>query len=136
MDFQNCFWGSCGFDINYFFNTSLELKVLKEHRLQLIQTYYDVLKQTLEKANYPALEIPSLEDVIMEIRRSELIGLYTSLCELPIVALEKSKSQGFDCNTFGQPEKMKKIRVLMYDNARVKETLEYTLKYFEEINML
>ncbi|XP_065361411.1 uncharacterized protein LOC135955053 [Calliphora vicina] len=136
VDFQNCFWGSCGFDINWFLNTSLELQVLRENRLQLIQTYYDVLQQTLEKENYPASEIPSLEDVLMEIRRSELIGLYTSLCELPIVALEKSKSQGFDCNTFGQPEKMKEIRVLMYDNERVKDILEYTLKYYEEINML
>ncbi|TMW42796.1 hypothetical protein DOY81_012123, partial [Sarcophaga bullata] len=36
VDFQNCFWGSCGFDINYFLNTSLQLKVLKENRAELL----------------------------------------------------------------------------------------------------
>lgn len=136
MDFQNCFWGSCGYDINYFLNTSLELNVLKENRQQLIYIYYNELKQSLEKGGYPLEEIPLLSDVLLEVQRCELIGLYCSLCELPIVALEKSKCQGFDCNTFSQPEKMKEIRELMYDNFRIKETLEYTLKYYQEINML
>lgn len=114
----------------------MELNVLKENRQQLIYTYYNELKLSLEKGNYAADEIPLLSDVLLEVQRCELIGLYCSLCELPIVALDKSKCQGFDCNTFSQPEKMKDLRVLMYDNLRVKETLEYTLKYYQEINLL
>ncbi|KAM7357246.1 uncharacterized protein ACRADG_002689 [Cochliomyia hominivorax] len=136
VDFQNCFWGSCGFDINWFLNTSLELNILKENRQQLINIYSTELKEILSKSNYPDQEIPTLSDVLMEIKRCELIGLYCSLCEFPIVALEKSQSQGFDCNTFSQPEKMKELRILMYDNPRVKETLEFTLNYYEQINML
>ncbi|XP_065360924.1 uncharacterized protein LOC135954644 [Calliphora vicina] len=136
VDFQHCFWGSCGFDINWFLNSSLELKVLRDNRQQLIQIYYDALKESLMLENYPQQEIPSLEDVLVEIKRCEFIGFYISLCEFPMFALERSKSQGFDNNTFTQPEKMSEIRVLMYDNVRVKETLAYTLKYFEKINLL
>ena len=136
VDFQNCFWGSCGFDINWFLNTSLKLNVLKEHRQELVHAYYDSLIQTLVQIDYPTKKIPSLQDVLDEIKRCEFIGLYTSFCELPLVALDKSQSKGFDCNTFGEPDKMKVIRVLMYNNPRVQETLKYTLKYFQEINIL
>ncbi|KAI8122125.1 hypothetical protein CVS40_7024 [Lucilia cuprina] len=136
IDFQNCFWGSCGVDINWFLNSSLELKVLSEKRLQLIECYYEALTATLKKENYPQLEIPSKEDVLMEIKRCEFIGFYIALCEFPMFALERCKSQGFDNNTFTQPEKMNEIRILMYDNPRVKDTLAYSLKYFDEINLL
>ncbi|XP_037815498.1 uncharacterized protein LOC119606166 [Lucilia sericata] len=136
IDFQNCFWGSCGVDINWFLNSSLELQVLKDKRLQLIECYYEALSGTLKKENYPQLEIPSKEDVLMEIKRCEFIGFYIALCEFPMFALDRCKSQGFDNNTFTQSEKMNEIRVLMYDNPRVRDTLAYSLKYFEEINLL
>lgn len=135
MDFQNCFWGSCGFDIVWLLNSSLKLNVLKEHRQELIRTYYKSLNETLTKIHYPVEEIPTLEDVLMEIRRCEFIGFYISLCEFPFFALERCNSKGLDSSVFTQPEKIKKLRMLLYDNSRVQETLKYCLKYFDEINL-
>lgn len=136
MDFQNCLWGSCGFDINYLLNTSLQLEVLKENRAELIQAYYNSLRETLIQIHYPAGEIPSFEDVLAEIRRCEIMGLYTTVCEFPIVTMAKSMSKDFDFKVFCDPEKIKLVRVSMYDNPRVLDTLKYTIKYFDEINVL
>jgi len=39
IDFQLCFYGSLGFDINYFLNTSLELEVLRDRRQELVDLH-------------------------------------------------------------------------------------------------
>lgn len=136
VDFQLCFWGSCGFDINWIFNSSLELEVLRNKRQELIQIYYKSLKKNLEALKYPSEEIPTFEDVLYEIKRCEFIGFYIALCEFPIFTLAKSESQGLDISMFNQPDKMQELRKLLYNTPRVKETLKYSLIYFEEINLL
>ncbi|XP_073838458.1 uncharacterized protein [Musca autumnalis] len=132
VDFQNTFWGSCGFDLNYFLYTSLELPILKEKKDDLLKTYYDALIETLLENKYDIDYLPSMGHILWEVKRCELIALYVSLCELPIIALDKTTSKKFTLKTFESPEEMSKMRAPMYANQRVKDHLLYTLKCFEE----
>ncbi|XP_011291260.1 uncharacterized protein LOC101894911 [Musca domestica] len=136
VDFQNTFWGSCGFDLNYFLYTSLELPVLQEKKEDLLQTYCEALRKALVESRFEVDNIPSLDDVLAEVKHCELIALYVSLCELPIIALDKTSSKHFTLETFENPEEMSKMRTPMYANQRVKDNLLYTLKCFEESGLL
>ncbi|XP_037939831.1 uncharacterized protein LOC119672746 [Teleopsis dalmanni] len=134
VDFQNCYIGSLGIDLNYFLYTSLQLNVLKTKHLDLLKHYYSVLEDTLRMCEYHV--IPSWESVLEEIRSTAFMGLYAAVCELPICCMDKKTPDGFTTATFSNPEEMAKKRKLMYNNERVVETLKYTLHYFNNSGVL
>ena len=129
LDFQNCFVGSLGYDINYFLYTSLELNVLKLHYYDLLHSYYVSFEQTLRqcKAEY----IPKYNELCEEITAMQFVGLYAALCEYPICCMSLENAEGFTDQSFGTTK-----HEALYRNAQVVEMIRYGLDRFEELHVL
>ncbi|XP_055909080.1 uncharacterized protein LOC129943997 [Eupeodes corollae] len=135
IDFQFSFCGSPGFDLNYFFYTSLQLDVLKTKRDQLIEIYYQSLRETLKELQHDF--IPSLEDIQNEIFKKELYGFFVSFAFFPMMSMHKEDSVDNSLEGMQNSEiAKKKIELMFTTNKRTLETLRYVLERFDEIGIL
>ncbi|XP_014102554.1 uncharacterized protein [Bactrocera oleae] len=136
IDFQLCYYGSIGFDINYFLNTSIQLDVLKNHRGSLIETYYDGLVRTLKALPYNN-PIPKLTDILEEIAQRESFGFFVAFGFFPLMSMFTMDSQDNSLEKFYDEEfARRKIELMFQSNPRTMETLKYSLQRFDELKVL
>ncbi|XP_036325753.1 uncharacterized protein LOC118738850 [Rhagoletis pomonella] len=121
VDFQVGFVGSCGYDLNFFLNTSTQLNVLKLHRFELLRFYYTHLKETLKHLGTEAAAIPSWQMVLEEVRDLEFVGYYALTCELPTCCMNRGIS----------PDSPK-----IYESKRFLEMLRYGVDRLNELGVL
>uniref|UniRef100_A0A0A1XID2 Ribonuclease T n=1 Tax=Zeugodacus cucurbitae TaxID=28588 RepID=A0A0A1XID2_ZEUCU len=126
VDFQLSFVGSCGYDLNVFLNTSVQLEVLKAHRYELLRYYYDRLTETLKYLNWEEEKIPSWETVMSEVYDLEFIGYYALLYLLPISCMERE----------APTQDSEKQHTSLYENERVQEMFRYALERFAKLGVL
>lgn len=81
IDFQYVAWGSPAIDLFYFLNSSLELDVHLHHQEELIQYYYAIFTDTLQKLRYKA-RVPSLHNFHLDLQKKSFYG------KLSIIFLE------------------------------------------------
>ncbi|XP_053953437.1 uncharacterized protein LOC128860170 [Anastrepha ludens] len=136
VDFQMDFVGSCGYDINFFLNTSVQLIILKFHRYELLRHYYTNLKATLKSLGTQDADIPSWQMVMEEVRDLEFISYYAMVCELPLCCMDREGSQGLSLNCLIDPATQAATHKLMYENKRVLEMLHYGLDRLNELGVL
>uniref|UniRef100_W8B4E7 CHK kinase-like domain-containing protein n=1 Tax=Ceratitis capitata TaxID=7213 RepID=W8B4E7_CERCA len=136
VDFQMDFVGSCGYDLNFFFNTSVQLEVLKLHRYELLRYYYTQLKGTLRKLGFEASTIPSWDAVMAEVRDLEFTSYYAMVCELPLCCVDRDGAQGLTLNSLTNPQEREKVHKKIFSNKRVLETLRYGLDRLDELSVL
>ncbi|XP_017011175.2 uncharacterized protein [Drosophila takahashii] len=135
IDFQLCFYGSLGFDINYFLNTSLELEVLRDRRQELIEIYYQVLVDTLKQLPW-SKPLPSHEEVLEEIRKREAYGFFVAFGFFPLMSMigvdsEDNSLKNFHDETFAR----QKVQLMFEGNTRTLESLKCTLKRLDELQL-
>ncbi|KAH8281584.1 hypothetical protein KR054_001653 [Drosophila jambulina] len=135
IDFQLCFYGSLGFDINYFLNTSLELEVLRCHRQALIDIYYKALVECLQHLPWTK-PLPSYDGVMEEIREREAYGFFVAFGFFPLMSMigvdsEDNSLKNFHDETFAR----QKVQLMFEGNARTLESLKCTLKRLDEMKM-
>ncbi|XP_034115434.1 uncharacterized protein LOC132796144 [Drosophila nasuta] len=134
VDFQNSFFGSPGCDINFFLNSSVQLDVLIHRREFLIQTYYDSLRDSLERMHSEF--VPSFEDIQHEIRSRELYGFFSSYAFLPMVTMKKEDSYDISIEALTDSDfAKKKVQLMFSSNPRTTDTLRYALRRFDELGI-
>ncbi|EDW63488.1 uncharacterized protein [Drosophila virilis] len=135
IDFQLCFYGSLGFDVNYFLNTSLELDVLKTQRQQLIDAYYEALLGCLQQLPWDK-PLPTHEDVMAEIRAREAYGFFVAFGFFPLMSMIGIDSEDNSLKNFHDEEFARQKVQLMFDgNARTLESLKFTLKRLDDLQL-
>ncbi|KAH8386421.1 hypothetical protein KR093_000365, partial [Drosophila rubida] len=134
VDFQNSFFGSPGCDINFFLNSSVQLDVLIHRREFLIQTYYDALRDSLERMHSEF--VPSYEDIQHEICSRELYGFFSSYAFLPMVTMKKEDSYDISIEALTDSDfAKKKVQLMFSSNPRTTDTLRYALRRFDELGI-
>ncbi|KAH8397964.1 hypothetical protein KR222_007509, partial [Zaprionus bogoriensis] len=134
VDFQNSFFGSPGCDINFFLNSSVQLDVLRHRREFLVHTYYDALRESLERMH--AAHVPSLEDIQREIRARELYGFFSSYAFLPMVTMRKEDSHDLSMEALCDRDfAERKVQLMFTSNPRTTHTLRYALRRFDELGI-
>nr|XP_036214358.1 uncharacterized protein LOC118680106 [Bactrocera oleae] len=136
VDFQMDFVGSCGYDLNFFLNTSVQLDVLKLHRYELLRHYYTHLKDTLKILGTEESDIPSVQVVMEEVRDLELVSYYALACELPICCMDREGSVGLTLHSLIDPAIKEETHKKMFANKRVLDMLRYGLDRLNELGVL
>ncbi|XP_037951696.1 uncharacterized protein LOC119682350 [Teleopsis dalmanni] len=134
IDFQNCYLGSLGLDINFLIYTSFDLNTIKSDQHKLLRCYYDELERTLKLCG--ATIIPTWESVIDEINATLFVAYYAVVCEMPMCCMSLEASEGFQNETYTNKEVMAEKRKLIYSNKRVLDTLRYMLDYLNKMGIL
>ncbi|XP_055844513.1 uncharacterized protein LOC129910933 [Episyrphus balteatus] len=134
IDLQMSIFGSPGFDLNYFFYTSMQLDVLKEKREELLKTYYKSFSDTLKAYKYE--NIPSFADILLEVRRREPFGFFANYAVLPGISIDKSASSDVSLENFMDKDFADRKAEVMFSTPRIRDTMRYTLKRFNEMGVL
>ncbi|KAH8325704.1 hypothetical protein KR067_004842 [Drosophila pandora] len=135
IDFQLCFYGSLGFDINYFLNTSLELGVLRDHRQKLIDIYFETLIDVLKKLPW-SKPLPTYESVMEEIREREAYGFFVAFGFFPLMSMIGVDSEDNSLKNFHDEEFARlKVQVMFEGNSRTLESLKCTVKRLDEMKL-
>ncbi|XP_030376722.1 uncharacterized protein LOC115625716 [Scaptodrosophila lebanonensis] len=135
IDFQLCFYGSLGFDINYFLNTSLDLDVLRTQRQYLIDTYYDALIDCLKQLPFNE-PLPTYDAVMQEIRAREAYGFFVAFGFFPLMSMIGVDSEDNSLKNFHDEEfARQKVQLMFEGNARTLESLKFTLKRLDELQL-
>ncbi|XP_054737955.1 uncharacterized protein LOC129244360 [Anastrepha obliqua] len=111
INFNACFVGSVGYDLNIFFNTSLGLKEFALHRSELLRYYYHNLKAVLSSKE---LRAPDWQTIVDEVREFEHIGLYALLYS----AIKYGFEEDYDA---------------LFKNEEATKLLKYGLERFYEL---
>ncbi|XP_037939495.1 uncharacterized protein LOC119672477 [Teleopsis dalmanni] len=136
LDFQLCCYSSPGIDLNFLLHTSLPLELMQSKRYEFIRYYYKVLKQTLKDLNMPEIDIPTFDQLMAEVKRTEFYSFYCVLSELPLLCLNPELAKHMSIISFTDTEFMEKVHHSMFDNERVCKTLKYTLDRLNELGIL
>lgn len=135
IDFQLCFYGSLGFDINYFLNTSLELDVMRTERERLIDVYYDALVDCLKQLPWDK-PLPTHKDVLAEIRAREAYGFFVAFGFFPLMSMIGIDSEDNSLKNFHDEDfARQKVQLMFEGNARTLEMLKYTLKRLDDLQI-
>ncbi|KAH8389217.1 hypothetical protein KR200_001188 [Drosophila serrata] len=135
FDFQNCFWGSPAIDLHFFFHTSLQQDLLLHQKDELLQHYFDALTETLELCGFSGSK-PTFEQLKAEWQRCLFYGYFSVTCELPTCCASAEASDGFNCLSFADSEKMRFRRRLLFENERVRQTVKACLVHFDQQGIL
>lgn len=135
VDYQECFWGSPGIDLNHFLYTSCDLNVLENHVDDLIRFYYHHLRGALEnllmKDDTCSLKIPTLEDIQEEFQRKRDQGLIVLCSVVPVMMIENPEHANPE-NFITDGEEAAKIRREVYGNPEFVEILKVLLPKFAD----
>ncbi|KAH8301588.1 hypothetical protein KR059_006309 [Drosophila kikkawai] len=135
LDFQNCFWGSPAIDLHFFFHTSLQQDLLLHQKDELLQYYFDALTETLGLCGFTGSK-PTFEQLKAEWQRCLFYGYMSVTCELPTCCASAEASEGFNCLSFADSEKMRIRRRLLFENERVRQTIRASLVHFDQQGIL
>lgn len=135
VDFQCSFFGSPGCDINFFLNSSVQLDTLEYRRNELIESYYESLKETLLDLRYE--NVPTFKDIQKELLYREPYGFYSAYSFLPTIAMDKKDSADNTIENMRNDEFAKKKMEIIYTSTeRTLKTLRHTLKRFDDLGVL
>lgn len=110
------------------------MDVLVHRRDFLIKSYYETFSDTLKNMHFN--DIPTLRDLKKELLSHELYGFFSSYAFLPMVAMMKEDSLDNSIEALANKDfAAKKVKIMFTSNPRTIDTLKYTLKRFEELNI-
>ncbi|XP_037937458.1 uncharacterized protein LOC119671036 [Teleopsis dalmanni] len=135
IDYQFCFYGSLGFDINYFLITSVQLDVLKQHKEELITIYFKALISTLEILPYEH-KLPTFDQILKEVHEREGYGFFVAFAFFPLMSMLGLDSQDNSLQKLQVEEfARQKIELMFKSNPRTMDTLRYLLKYYDDLGI-
>lgn len=135
VDYQLSSVNTLGIDYNYFMNTSPTMEVRENHYEELMNFYYKIFSETLQRLNYK--NIPSFEDVKKEIVGSYSFGLFATACVLPMVLNDKpAEIVGDRLDTFINEKLANDFRNRMYYNEKYGKFMKTILNNFNKSGVL
>ncbi|ALC38388.1 CG7135 [Drosophila busckii] len=135
IDFQLCFYGSLGFDINYFLNTSLELEVLRTQRQHLIDVYYESLIGCLQQLPWHK-PLPSHADILAEVQAREAYGFFVAFGFFPLMSMIGIDSEDNSLKNFHDEQfARQKVQLMFEGNSRTLESLKFSLKRLDDLHI-
>ncbi|CAD7091480.1 unnamed protein product [Hermetia illucens] len=133
VDFQGSFVNSPALDLNYFFVTSAKLPILKRKEEFIEKYYFPVFEDTLKRIGFKPL--PTLEQILGEMRRHELFSLINLFGVFPLISLEWEESKSNSHAQFVDESIANVKRNVGMSSERFIETMQYALKYYEKLNV-
>ncbi|CAO1441467.1 unnamed protein product [Diamesa serratosioi] len=124
VDYQECFWGSLGIDLNHFFYSSCDFNVHEHHMNDLIEFYHANLALTLKKLQFT--DIPTLEEVQQEVRKKSDQALIVLSSIVPVMMIENPEHAD-PGNFIVDSEETRLIRREVYGNQNFVDVLKFML---------
>lgn len=124
IDFQECFWGSPGIDLNHFLYTCCEADVLEDHLDSLIKFYYEKLTAVLHELEFP--NIPSFEDIQEEFDAKSAQALIAVASIVPVMMIENTEYANAE-NFLAETEEAMAVRKEVFANSKFVEVLKFLL---------
>lgn len=124
VDFQECFWGSPGVDLNHFLYSSCSRDVHENHVDDLIKFYYEQLKAALSELKFP--KIPTYEDIVYEFDSKADQGLI-ALCSIVPVMMIDNPEHAKPENFIADGEEAALVRREVYGNPAFVDFLRFFL---------
>lgn len=125
------YYGSPGLDLNFFFNTSVQLSVLKDKRTSLEEEYYNQLQMSLKKLDFD--RIPTLKAIQQEILDKEFYGFWAMVQSFPMTSFSRDDT---NIELYNDMNEIHLKRKMMFSSNRMTDTLKYSLLRFDELGIL
>ena len=129
MDFQECYFGSPGIDLNHFVATSCNRDVHENHIDELIKFYYEQLFMNLHKLQFK--KIPSYADIKEEFNRKADQAMVVLLSIVPVMMIENGEHANPE-NFIADKEGADEIRREVFGNPKFVEVLKFLLPKMAE----
>ncbi|XP_033149223.1 uncharacterized protein LOC108603861 [Drosophila busckii] len=133
VDFQLCFYGSPGCDLNFFLNNCVKLELLQKRRTDIIKAYYKAFSEALAYARYES--IPSYEDLLWELRSREIYGLFALFGFLPIVTMPKQLAEDNSMESLNDETFMQKKLDAIFKQKFLNDYYKWCLKRADEVGI-
>ncbi|KAL5278005.1 hypothetical protein ACFFRR_002945 [Megaselia abdita] len=130
IDLQMSYHGSPGLDLNFFFNTSVQLSVLKDKRTSLEEEYYNQLQMSLKKLDFD--KIPTLKAIQQEILDKEFYGFWAMVQSFPMTSFSRDDT---NIELYNDMNEIHLKRKMMFSSNRMTDTLKYSLLRFDELGI-
>ncbi|CAD7091488.1 unnamed protein product [Hermetia illucens] len=131
VDYQGTFVNSPAIDINYLFSTSAQLDPLRR-KLELIEkNYYPVFVNELQRLEVKS--VPSLEDILGQIRSREMFSIINLFAVLPLVSINREESKTNDYTQFLDADKSKRKMLIGMYTDRFMDAMKFTLNNLEDV---
>jgi len=124
VDYQECFWGSPGIDLNHFLYTSCDLDIHENHVEELLRFYHQHLKESLMHLSYA--RIPSFDDIQEEFKRKSDQSLIVLCSIVPVMMIENPEHANPE-NFITDSEGAAAIRREVYGNPKFVDVLKSLL---------
>ncbi|XP_062541749.1 uncharacterized protein LOC134209748 [Armigeres subalbatus] len=134
VDYQLSCYTSPGIDLNYSLVNCPNFEVRENRRDDLVNVYHTTLKSSLEAADYE--NIPTLDDVKLEIKRMGFFGFIAAVSILPIVMMDTSTEVDISFDALVDEQKAEKLRLLQYNGGRYRKSITVLLERFDREGLL
>lgn len=124
VDFQECYWGSPGIDLNHFLYSCCNNDVHENHLDEVIQFYHDNLATTLRDLDYP--KIPTIKDIQAEFDRKSDQALIVAFSIIPVLMLENTDHANPEYY-LADSEEAEAVRAEVFGNPKFLELLKFLL---------
>ncbi|XP_055382980.1 uncharacterized protein LOC129613087 [Condylostylus longicornis] len=125
VDYQEGIFGSPAIDLLCFIYSSWSKETYIKHKDDLIEYYIKKLTETLETLNYDGV-IPTLNDIIEELKLKRDHGIVTATCLLPVYMTEHPDLAD-PTNFIMDSEEAKEIRIKLMSNEKFFDKLKLFL---------
>lgn len=129
FDYQLAYFGSPGVDLNYFLNGSVQESVREKNWFEFIRYYHTILAETLRKLRYSG-NIPTLQDIHVEIVRTGFHSVNAVFCLLPLAMMEDSENAAMDV-FLQESEAGEAFRKQIFTNPRYEPILKSAIRRFD-----
>uniref|UniRef100_A0A182W9L8 CHK domain-containing protein n=1 Tax=Anopheles minimus TaxID=112268 RepID=A0A182W9L8_9DIPT len=135
VDLQISFYSSPGLDLNYVLATCPNYET-RTRLDELIEVYYGSFRATLERLEYNARPIPTLDDVRREIRRMEFYALMSIVSVLPIVLMDQTDELVANFENLMDGADAEKARQIQYNGKNYQRIVRPMLIEFNQRKLL
>ncbi|KAL9698130.1 hypothetical protein quinque_001571 [Culex quinquefasciatus] len=128
IDYQECFFGSPGIDLNHFLYTSANNDVQRNGFDDLVQIYVTELRSSLRAFKYDAT-LPTLETIQHEMHKKRDHALVMTTCIVPALIIERTELATPE-NMLDDSEEALQARREVFTNPKFVEILKFLLPKF------
>lgn len=137
VDFQNAVIGTPLIDLFYFLTTSVAVNILASARDELIYAYHESLSKTLETFGYNNGQVPTLNEIQVEMLKRSSMELYFALTLAPYLRTPEPRVVTAVQPSLYKPEYLQQLKnhgkIVLSQN---KDFIQGQLKRFDALGTL
>ncbi|XP_055549834.1 uncharacterized protein LOC129732727 [Wyeomyia smithii] len=132
IDYQECFFGSPGVDLNHFLYSSANNDVQRNGFGELIEIYVNELQVTLKMLNYD-LKVPTLNTIQQEMIKKRDHAVIVTTCIVPALIMERPELATPE-NMLDDSDQARRARRETFTNPKFVEILKILLPQLADVN--